>query len=73
MIPRSHPVTVLEERDFTRALAIAIVVKQGTTSVVPNRVLFFLIVHGLSRAAGKPLISSFRAGFSPRSRSGRCA
>jgi hypothetical protein len=73
MIPHSHPETVLEERDFTHALAIANVVYQGTTSVVPNSVLFFLKRHGLRRAASKPLISSFPAGFSPRRRSGRCA
>ena len=41
MILHSRPVTVLEERDFTRALAIANVVYQGTTSVVPNSVFFF--------------------------------
>ena len=73
MMPHFHPVTVLEERDFTRALAIANVVYQGTTSVVPNSVLFFLKGHGFSRAASKPLISSFRAGFSPLRSSGRCA
>jgi len=73
MMPHSRSVTVREEGDFTRALAIANVLYQGTTSVVPDNVLFFLKGHSFSRAASKPLISSFRAGFSPRRSSGRCA
>jgi hypothetical protein len=73
MMPHSHSVTVREERDFTCALAIANIVYRGATSVVPDSVLFFLKGHSFSRAASKPLISSFQAGFSPRRSRGRWA